>query len=46
MKDNERCRAAYNAVLEVLSKEHLYESELDALTETLGILYSRLPEAQ
>jgi hypothetical protein len=46
MEDNTRCRAAYEAVREVLFREPVTENELDTLTDAMGILYSRLPEAQ
>lgn len=46
MKENARVRAAYDTLREVLFSEPLDVKECDIISNALGLLYSRLPEAQ
>ena len=46
MKENPRVRAAHDTLREVLFSEPLDVKECDILMNALGLLYSRLPEAQ
>lgn len=46
MKENTRVREAHDALREVLFKEPLDITELDIISNALGVLFSRLPEAQ
>jgi hypothetical protein len=45
MRENDKFREAYEAVRGIIFNEPLDLGEIDILTNALGVLYSRLPEA-